>query len=223
MQHVTRLELAPGRAQDLPRALARARHGPAPSHPAAGRGSQMRRWIDRSAVRPQMRQDRVWYSSQRLSSRSMAGSGVWTCTAPSRSSQKAIDSQPGRLDLLRVLEACGQRRRLRPGRLPWPSRNHTSSLPPGGRSMCTWSAAQGSSAGLDGAAQADAPERRRLRQAAQPAQNSLRSAVRAVQALAGGSKGDPLAELGLPRVARQQRLAVVVELGYDELGGIASR
>ena len=81
----------------------------------------------------------------------------------------------------------------------------------------------GIEAGLDGAAQANTAERRRLRQAAQTAQKLAAIGGQTVEALAGGSKGYPSAELGMLRVARQQRLAGVIELGDDELGGSVTR
>ena len=44
-----------------------------------------------------------------------------------------------------------------------------------------------------------------------------------MEALAGGSKGDTPAELRVPWVARQQRLAGIIELGDDKLGGNVTR
>ena len=169
-----------------------------------------------------MRQERLWYSSQRFSSRSMAGSGVWTCTAPSRLSQKSLTACQACSTCIRVLEARGQRHRFgavgalaeqEPHLFAAARRQVDVQLERGARIE----------AGLDGAAQADAAQRRRVCQAAQTAQELAAVGGQAVEALAGGSKGDALAELGMPRVARQQRLAGVVELGDHELGGSVTR
>ena len=135
---------------------------------------------------------------------------------------KVIDCQPGPFDLGRILEARGQRHRFgaigalaeqEPHLFAAARRQVDVQLEHGTRIE----------AGLDGAAQADTAQRRRLCQAAQAAQELAAVCGQTVEALAGGGKGDPPAELGVPRVARQQRLAGVIELGDDELGGDVTR
>ena len=131
---------------------------------------------------------------------------------------QVIDCQPGVLDLIRVLEARGQRHRFGAVGALAEQEPHLFAA---ARRQVDVQLERGTriEAGLDGAAQADTAQRRGLCQAAQPAQELAAVCGQTVEALAGGGKGDAPAELGMPRVARQQRLAGVIELGDDELGG----
>ena len=131
---------------------------------------------------------------------------------------EVIDCQPGLFDLIRILEARGQRHRFGAVGALAEQEPHLFAA---ARRQVDVQLERGTriEAGLDGAAQADAAQRRGLCQAAQPAQELAAVCGQAVEALAGGGKGDSPAELGVPRVARQQRLAGVIELGDDELGG----
>ena len=100
---------------------------------------------------------------------------------------EVIDGQPGTLDLIRVLKRVASATASARS-APWPSRNHTSSLPPGGRSMWSWSTAHGSRPAwtvllrpmrLNAAGCVRLPRRPR---------NSLRSAVRPWRRLLAAAK-----------------------------------